>query len=380
MMKKIFQLILLVLLFWNTAQSQSLSPPVERLLQLYQKNSSFRTTIDRMFENVQPLPAGATNPWEGKGIGDLVSFMNEWFYYLPNAHDGLDRIIEFSFLYYKNPDGQNFILNEPGLSWSLFFIEEKGKFMDSRESAKNLQEWFDDPSLDHTDFVLPKQGFQSFNEFFTRDLVPGARPVDKVNNNSVLVSPADGIINVIENDLQLDTPIPTKANRTLHLNTILDYSPFASNFIGGTAMAVFLMPDNYHHFHAPIGGTIVESKESVGHRLFGMPDILAMFNDGNPGYNQDYSVFEHFRHGYFIIDTEEYGHVAMIPIGLQTIGSVIFEEHVKNVSPDSEVKVYKGQKLGHFAYGGSTVLLLFEKDRIEALTIRQGQRIGQLKK
>jgi len=69
---------------------------------------------------------------------------------------------------------------------------------------------------------------------------------------------------------------------------------------------------------------------------------------------QSYSVFEHFRRGYFVIDTTDYGYVAMIPVGLDTIGSVVFEDNLKKVTSDNPVPINKGDKIGHFAYGGST--------------------------
>ncbi|GAA4278376.1 phosphatidylserine decarboxylase [Aquimarina mytili] len=361
----------------NEMKAQNDSPPVQKLKELYTTNIEFQSTVDKMFKNVQDLADGSKNPWRGKGIQDLYTFLNEWFYFLPNKNNGLDRIIKFSLLYYQNPDGQKFILEEPGLSWSLFFIEERGKFMESPASTKNINEWLSDESLGNEDFVLPKDGFTSFNDFFTRDIKHGARPIDNVHDNSVIVSPADGVINVINNDLKLDTKIPTKAKMELSLNQLLDSSEYAQKFIGGTAIAVFLMPTNYHHYHAPVSGIMVESKESVGDRLFGMPNILDMINNGNPGYNKDYSVFQDFRHGYFIINTQDFGHVAMIPIGLQTIGSVNFVEKFRDVKPSTSKKVYKGEKLGYFAFGGSTVLLLFEKNRLTSLTVQQGQRIGK---
>jgi phosphatidylserine decarboxylase len=273
-----------------------------------------------------------------------------------------------------------FILTEPGLSWSISFIEERGKFMDSPDSAKIIEEWLSDNSIGNEDFVLPGEGFQSFNDFFTRDLRPGTRPIDNATDDAVLVSPADGIINMIANELELYTEIPTKGRMTMSLNSLLDNSKYAEKFVGGTAMAIFLMPDNYHHYHSPTTGKIVESKEEVGDRLFGMPDLLDMINNGNPGYNKDYSVFESFKHGYFIIETDQYGYIAMIPIGLQTVGSVVFENEFKAISSENPIRIYKGDKLGHFEYGGSTVLLIFEKGRLNSMTVEQGQRIGKLKK
>nr|WP_299382610.1 phosphatidylserine decarboxylase [Allomuricauda sp.] len=354
--------------------------PVTQLKSLYASDTDFKQTIDQMFSNVHPLPDGSTNPWKNKSIHDLYDFLNDWFYFLPMTDDGLDRIITFSFLYYKNPDGMKFIKEEPGLGWSLDFVEERGKFMDSRASTKHVDKWLANKDLGHEDFVYPEGGFTSFNDFFTRDLKPGARPITAVDDNSVLVSPADGVLNMINNDVQMNSELPTKVGMTLSLTELLGNSKYAEKFVGGTAMAVFLLPTNYHHFHAPISGMMMESHEEVGVRLFGMPDILDIINDGNVAYNKDYSVFQDFKHGYYIIDTKEYGHIAMIPIGLQTIGSVVFEEKFKNVETTKPVQVYKGEKLGHFAYGGSTVLLLFEKGRLGGIGVNLGQKIGNLHK
>ncbi|MGI9545532.1 MAG: phosphatidylserine decarboxylase [Cyclobacteriaceae bacterium] len=359
--------------------AQEDSPPVLELKELVADDPEFKSTVDQMFENVKPLSDGSSNPWKNKDIQDLYTFLNEWFYFLPNTHDGLDRILEFSFLYYGNPNGKKFILEEPGLSWSLNFVEARGKYMDSHASTKKITNWLSDPKLKNDDFVLPADGFKSFNDFFTRDLKPGARSITDISDNSVLVSPADGVINMINNEIRLDDKIPTKGGMTLSLTELLDGSKYSEKFIGGTAMAVFLLPTNYHHYHAPISGTIVESRQDVGDRLFGMPDILDIINEGNVAYNKDYSVFQDFRHGYFIFDTKDFGHIAMIPIGLQTIGSVVFEEKFRNVREGSAVEVYKGDKLGHFAYGGSTVLLLFEKNRLDAINVQLGQQIGSLK-
>ena len=374
--------ILVCLLFTTTYAlsgfAQTDSPPVKQLKTLYNDYKEFKKTVDLMFKHVHDLPDGTVNPWKNKNINDLSEFLNEWFYFLPNTHNGLDRILKFTFLYYKNPNGMKFILQEPGLSWTKSFVEERGKFMDSPMSAKIIEEWLSDKLLGNEDFVLPSEGFKSFNEFFKRDLKPGARPITAVADNSILVSPADGVINMIANELQLDSEIPTKGRMTMSLNALLNNSKYAKNFIGGSAMAVFLMPDNYHHYHAPISGSIVESNEDVGDRYFGMPNILDMINNGNVGYNKDYSVFENFRHGYFIIKTESYGYVAMIPIGLQTVGSVVFEDEYKNVHDKKPIAIYKGEKLGHFAYGGSTVLLIFEKNKLSSLSVQKGQRIGKL--
>ena len=275
--------LILITTFGISAFAQTDSPPVKKLKTLYDTNKEFKNTVNLMFENVHDLPDGTANPWKNKNINDLGEFLNEWFYFLPNTHNGLDRILKFTFLYYNNPNGMNFILEEPGPSWTNSFVEERGKFMDSQKSAEIIEEWLADKLLGNEGFVLPSEGFKSFNEFFKRDLKPGARPIDDVTDNSVLISPADGVINMIANELQLDSEIPTKGRMTMSLKALLNNSEYAKHFIGGSAMAIFLMPDNYHHYHAPISGSIVESNEDVGDRYFGMTNMLDMINNGNVG-------------------------------------------------------------------------------------------------
>ena len=68
----------------------------------------------------------------------------------------------------------------------------------------------------------------------------------------------------------------------------------------------------------------------------------------------------------------------MIPVGLDTIGSVVFEEKWKKVTPEHPVPVYKGERIGHFAYGGSMVIMLIEQD-VSSITVPQGQQIGVFK-
>ncbi len=375
---RMFTLVTTLMFCVSLSHSQNDCPSVKQLKEIYSSDKSFRKVVKDMFANLEDMPNGVQNPWKSKGIDDLYTFLNEWFYFLPNTKNGLDKIIEFSMLYYHNPYGMKFILNDPGYSWSLNFIEERGKFMDSPESAKAISTWLEDKSIDHDDFVTPIEGFKSFNDFFTRNLKPGARKIEAIDDNSALVSPADGVINMINNDLKLETQIPTKGRMTLNLNALLENSKYAEKFVGGTALAVFLKPDNYHHYHSPISGIVVEAREDAGNRLFGMPDIPDIINNGNVAYNKDYSVFENFKHGYLVIETEKYGYVGMIPIGLQTIGSVVFEERLKKVDDSSPEKLYKGEKVGHFAYGGSTVLLIFQKGTFSSLNVKQGQQIGIL--
>ena len=381
-MKKLSKRVIVVaiaMLAMLTAQpmfAEEDSPPVVELKQLLKNNSQFSKRLKDAMANVTDLPGGAANPWRDKTRQQLFEFLDDWYYFLPEKHSGLDKIMEFSLLYYKNPKGLEFINQEPGRSWANRFAELRGQYLDSADSVAGVDLWLNDKSIDNQEFVQPDAGYQSFNEYFVRELKPGSRPVASLHDPSIVVSPADCIINHIANELTTDSMIPTKGRMSLNLSQLLGGSEYAEKFIGGNAYSCFLMPENYHHYHAPVAGQVVESDEAVGNKLFGLPSLIGMANQGNPGLNQDFSVFEDFKHGYLIIKTETIGYVGVVPVGLQTVGSVVFEQKYKRVNSGAEQEIAKGEKIGHFAYGGSTVLMLFEKGRFNALSVKHGQRIG----
>ena len=357
--------------FCSFAEAQNDCPPVVKLKSIYSHDNDFRQLMDSVFLHVQDLPNGSPNFWKAKNMNDLYAFLNEWYYTLPNVSNGLDNILKFSLLYYHNPYGLRFVNSEPGLSWTMYFVKDHGKFMDSRQSTGSIHEWLADSSLHNQEYINPPGGFVSFNDFFTRNLKAGMRPVSRIHDNSVIVSPVDGVIDWVKADLKPDSALPVKGRMTLNLNQLLGNSQFVNYFAGGIALSIIVMPRNYHHFHAPVSGELVESKENVGNILFGSQLMDFFMTDSG-----DFSVFENYKHGYFIFKTQQYGYVAMIPVGLETIGSVNFENQVKNISAGKKVMVEKGEKLGHFAYGGSLVILLFEKDRLNYLSVQQGQQIG----
>ena len=366
------------------------SPPIKALKALYDSNSEFRATMDRAFENIQepdpntkalwPSPV-ATNPWKGKKFDDLLKFFNDWYYLQPEpggAQDEFNFIEKFAWFYYKNKYGQQIVGKDPGLIWCKDFAAARGKFLETKESTAAVPKWMADPSIHIEQYIVPPEGFKTFNEFFIRDLKPGTRTVASPTDDSVMVAPTDCVLTMI-NPLTPELAIPTKLNQTLNVKELLQGSEYAKYFEKGTAISCILLPNTYHHYHAVVSGKVVESREDLAGQYSGIKDFGSFINAGNIGYGSSYSVFENFRRGYFIIETSEYGYVAMIPVGLDTIGSVVFEDKVKKVNSSNPIYVIKGEKLGHFAYGGSLVITLIEQG-ISSITIPQGQQIGVFKK
>ncbi|AKB33194.1 Phosphatidylserine decarboxylase [Methanosarcina siciliae HI350] len=332
-------------------------------------------------KNIQPIPPD-TDPdvmydWKDATIEDLCNFFQAWYAWNPDLTTGLEYIQKFSWLYYKNEAGLEFVSTDPGNLMTFYYVELDGQKMDSPASKELVAKWMNELGSKMDDYIIPEGGYVSFNQFFTRELKEGKRPISGVDDDSVVVSPADAVINMIEDNLSIDTPINVKTQK-LNVRQLLNQSELAVHFEGGTAVSCILMPNVYHRYHAPVSGLVVESDEDVAGNYFGIDNFPELINGGNVGYGYDYSVFEHFRRGYMIIKTEKYGYVAMIPVGLNTIGSVIFEEKFKKVTPENAVEIRKGDEVGYFQYGGSLNILLFEKGCFPAIRIPQRQIIGTL--
>jgi len=345
--------------------------------------NGFATAYNKAVQNVQPIPPGTDESviynWKDASINDLCQFFRDWFAWNPDLSTGLQYIQKFSWLYYKSEDGLAFVQSASGYFITKSFVDINGKKMDSPDSKELVKKWEEEIGEGMNDYIIPQGGYENFNQFFARELKPGLRPVSSPDDNSIVASPADAIVNMIDDNLTLESKLDCKTQK-LTINELLDNSKFAESFIGGTAISCILMPTVYHRYHAPVSGSIVESREDVAGQYFGIDDFPKLLNGGNVGYGYDYSVFEHFRRGYLVIETKDYGNVAMIPVGLNTIASVIFDDKYKNIDASSPVPVTKGDEIGYFQYGGSLNILLFEKGCFPSLRIPQGQMIGHLNK
>lgn len=236
-----------------------------------------------------------------------------------------------------------------------------------------FEAWKKHPSISIDDFLIPCGGFKSYNDLFTRQLHPerNPRPVDSLFDHAILVSPADSTVNVIDSDITVDTKICIKGGpRYLSVRKLLGGHHCASRFVGGTAISCVLKPTSYHHYHAPVSGHIIASKDIPG-IYFGIQDGKSWFNDmSNLGRGDtDFSIFEEFHRAHYIIDTGYYGLVAVVVVGLNTISKIHntlqgkSEYFIGNNGNKQKKSLYveKGTRLGGFAYGGSLVILLIEK-------------------
>ncbi len=361
------------------------------LEQAYETNVVFRLLMDKAFENMQQLPDGyhpGGNPWLGKNFSDLVRLLDEWSRFLPqskgSSDDGLAYIEQMDFFAYNNPFGRAVFQTSPGIDLFRNFVNERGAFMNSPESAKYIADWLANPRNERQDYRLPNPdapdgGFITFNEFFARSLKDQSecRPQTLPGRDYVIAAPTDAILNSIPMKIvDNSTKLRTKGTEELNIQQLLAGSQYWNRFKGGTALSCVLMPNTYHRYHSPVSGNVIESRIVDG-ALLGMEDFPTFVpTGGNVGYGADFSAFENYQRGYFIIDTGKYGLVAAVAVGLSEIGSVVFEEQFLQAT--APVPIQRGDELGHFLYGGSLVILVFEPGKYssDGIYVRLGNQIG----
>jgi len=164
-----------------------------------------------------------------KKVEDLYRFFDEWLVFKPvpdNARYYMDAFYTFS----NSDEGREVVLNEVFKNWLYEFIVARGHFMDSKASADVVSTWVADPKVTMEDFVIPQGGYQSFNDFFTRRLKEGARPVDAPNDPSIFTSPADSTLISVDNDMAEDETIEVKGD-SLHIEELFGGDELAKAFI-----------------------------------------------------------------------------------------------------------------------------------------------------
>ncbi len=289
--------------------------------------------------------------YKHNSLDEFYKFLDTWRTYTPNkianAQDYSER---FKSLYRKKgkqntsyymDDGINFVRDRDFTDWMQKFVHERGVFMDSRESAAVANKWVNDGTIDMSSYQIPEGGFASFNDFFTRKLKSGARPISDQNNNAALISPADCIISPISYSLTSDQDFEVKGD-TYNIAALLGSVELANKFAGGTAIVCLLYPKDYHRYHAPVTGTVA-AKGSLDdkHYYYGFKGLVKYFSE--------------YHRAYYLINTKNSGQVGFVAIGMSDINSVNMPLPV-----DLNKEVKKGDEIGYFAYGGSGIVMLFE--------------------
>ncbi|KAH3767558.1 Phosphatidylserine decarboxylase proenzyme 2 precursor [Pelomyxa schiedti] len=222
----------------------------------------------------------------------------------------------------------------------------QGELYTSKKSIKEIIPFINYHHLNTEEILDPIPSFQCFNEFFYRKLKPGARPVDEEANPTIAVSPADCRMSAFAT-VQSATRIWIKGIGFTLAHLLGGNEEIASMFSDGSIAIARLSPQDYHRYHSPVDGIL-------GTRH----DIDGTYYTVNPmAIRQNISVFTENKRCYMLISTENFGQVCWVSVGATLVGSI---QWTKNPGDH----VHKGEEIGYFAFGGSTIVLLFQKGKI----------------
>ena len=208
--------------------------------------------------------------------------------------------------------------------------------------------------------------YRSYNDFFIRRIKKENRPFDP--ESSHLVSPCDGKLTVL--------PISKEGQfcvkHTLYTaESLLKNKGLAKRYEGGLALLFRLTVDDYHHYFYVDSGR--KSRNVT---------IPGLFHTVNPTANDVYPIYKENTRQYSLLKSDHFGTLLMMEVGALMVGRIV------NLHEAAQVSL--GEEKGFFEFGGSTVILLFQADRIQVdedilnnsregieTIVKAGERIGK---
>ena len=237
---------------------------------------------------------------------------------------------------YNNPVGE---LTLNVLVKRKIVTELYGRYMHSHWSASKIKPFIRDYQIDTSRFVMDH--FNSFNAFFIRKLKPEAQKID--TGKRIVISPVDGKCLAYAD---IDTASFIVKGIRFNIRSFLRNDSLARLFHGGSLLLFRLAPTDYHRYHFPLSGKIATVRKIDGYYYSVNPIAI----------KKDIWIFFENKRQYQIIHSKLFGNVVMSEIGATMVGSM--------VQTHQGTQAVKGEEDGYFQFGGSSVILLFERGKI----------------
>jgi len=241
---------------------------------------------------------------------------------------------DFLWFLYHHPFGR-FLLRLLKSRWVSSLV---GIFMNSRFSKFLIKPFVRKHQLNLEDYVC--DSFSSYNDFFTRKMKEGKRKVDK--NNGAFIAPCDGFLSVypIKNGLV----IPVKQSK-YSIASLLRNEELALKYQDGICLVFRLCVHHYHRYCYLDDG--VKGKNI---------SIDGFLHTVRPVALETTSVFVENSREYTLMHTKNFGDVVQVEVGAMLVGKI------NNYHEEYTFK--KGEEKGMFLFGGSTIIVLLEKDKV----------------
>lgn len=238
-----------------------------------------------------------------------------------------------------------------------------GKFLDSRASRFLIPIFVKSNKINLSEYYA--DDFECFNDCFTRKVREACRPVDMDEN--ALIAPCDGLLTVYP--IQGGTVLPVKQSG-YSIRRLLRSGKLAERYRDGICLVYRLCVDNYHRY-CYLDDGIKGDNHFIPGRLHTVRPI-ALLNR---------PVFTENCREYTLMKTANFGVVLQMEVGALLVGKIC--------NNHGEYGFSRGEEKGYFKYGGSTIIVLLEKDKAlidetilnsslfgEEYPVRMGQKIG----
>lgn len=407
----------------NLFAAMSYTPIVQKLVDYLTENPKFDEAFRQSFALAYATGLEEFETYKVHSVDEYIRFMNDFVNWTPSENlsgtNAYNHICLFYFIIDLPPVHDHQSPIDPSSKspwrwlsqWLIDYAQEMGKWMDTPESInpESIKTFYKAPVYHMEDYPVPPGGWKTFNQFFARHIDPAKRPIASPNDPSVIVSPADCAFDGYwpVNDSTADVSSFDVKGVPWSISQLLDDATSGTNygksFAGGVFTHSFLNTTDYHRQHAPVSGRIVEAKVIPGLCYL---EVVLKANDntdtsgdkpknGRPHLGMHRGIREKKEddtiipysaiiaigagpdsdttptnsitapdtpgyqflqaRGLVLIDSPELGLVAVLPIGMAQVSSVV-------LSVKAGDYVEKGQEISYFQFGGSDIVMVFQKD------------------
>ncbi|RAH47745.1 phosphatidylserine decarboxylase [Aspergillus brunneoviolaceus CBS 621.78] len=318
-------------------------------LSVTQNLAGFLVNLDKITRTAPAYDASAAKNSLGGSMGILTNLLEPYlktaagqeFFRDARVDKVLQSLLKEWTVYLKSPESASVLTDDDGGWFSRAALSDE-------ERTTMFQDYQCDPEAPH-------YGFQSWDQFFTREFRASARPVAAPDDDNIITAACESTQVVFQPDVQLSDTFNIKDHK-YSLSTMFGDQELAGKFGGGRLYQGALNPTNYHRWHAPVSGTISTMQVIAG--TFFNSGMNAAF-DASPVTavieNEVGAALHEATRCVIVIDNAKLGPVACVFAGMRERGSC-----EPTVRAGDEVS--KGDQIGMFHFGGSTHCLVFNRN------------------
>ncbi len=242
-----------------------------------------------------------------------------------------DRFLE---ILYNHRTGR--ILLKPFLSPAV--SKAGGILLDSPVSKIGIAPFIRSHAIDLREFET--KNYRSYNDFFKRKMLPGKRNIEKEEN--ILISPCDSRLSVYKIS---DHNVFSIKNTRYTVKSLLRNQKLAKLYDGGYIWIFRLSVEDYHRYIYVDNG-----------KVSGNIRIPGIFHTVNPIANDHYPIYKENTREYSLLKSKNFGLLLQMEVGALLVGRIENKPGRKTVQ--------RGEEKGNFAFGGSTVILMTQKNQV----------------